>query len=59
MFHEQWKSILDDEFVEAYLHGIVIECLDGVTRRFYPVSSFISVTTLKSMPSTLLLFWLL
>jgi hypothetical protein len=36
MFQEQWKLILDDEFMEAYLHGIVIKCLDGVTRRFYP-----------------------
>ena len=36
MFHEQWKTILDDEFTEAYLHGIVIHCVDGVARRFYP-----------------------
>jgi hypothetical protein len=36
MFQEQWKVILDNEFMEAYLHGIVIKCVDGVTRRFYP-----------------------
>jgi Plavaka transposase len=35
MFHEQWKVILDDEFMEAYLHGVVINCLDKVERRFY------------------------
>ncbi|KAI0065337.1 hypothetical protein BV25DRAFT_1799386 [Artomyces pyxidatus] len=36
MYHEQWSTILDDEFIEAYRHGIVIDCCDGVRRRFYP-----------------------
>lgn len=36
MFHEQWKTILDDEFMEAYLHGIVVHCVDSKVRRFYP-----------------------
>ena len=36
MFNEQWKTILDDEFMEAFLHGIVIHCIDAITRRFYP-----------------------
>jgi hypothetical protein len=35
LFHEQWKILLDDEFIEAYDHGIVIECADGIKRRFY------------------------
>jgi Plavaka transposase len=35
-FHAQWDVIFDDEFVEAYRHGIVIKCCDGVERRFYP-----------------------
>ena len=34
--HEQWKIILDDEFLHVYQHGLVIECCDGVTYRFYP-----------------------
>lgn len=34
--HEQWKVLLDEEFLEAYKHGIVITCCDGVKRRFYP-----------------------
>lgn len=34
--HEQWKIILDDEFIHAYEHGLVIECCDGLMRRFYP-----------------------
>ncbi|KJA13356.1 hypothetical protein HYPSUDRAFT_115550, partial [Hypholoma sublateritium FD-334 SS-4] len=33
--HAQWKELLDDEFLEAYEHGIVIECCDGKKRRFY------------------------
>lgn len=36
LFHEQWKVLLDDEFVEACKHGIVIRCCDGIERRFYP-----------------------
>ncbi|KAJ3512823.1 hypothetical protein NMY22_g15219 [Coprinellus aureogranulatus] len=36
LFHAQWKILLDAEFVEAYQHGLVIDCLDGVCRRFYP-----------------------
>jgi len=34
--HVQWKILLDDEFIEAYKHGIVIECCDGIKRWFYP-----------------------
>lgn len=36
LLHAQWKVILDDEFMEAYRHGIVILCCDGIWRRFYP-----------------------
>jgi hypothetical protein len=36
LFHAQWKIILDDEFLEAWKHGIVILCADGVKRRVYP-----------------------
>jgi hypothetical protein len=31
-----WAILLDDDFLEAYLHGIIIECADGVTRCMYP-----------------------
>ncbi|KJA18100.1 hypothetical protein HYPSUDRAFT_145489 [Hypholoma sublateritium FD-334 SS-4] len=34
-FHAQWKVLLDDDFLEAYEHGVVMECCDGVKRRFY------------------------
>lgn len=36
LMHVQWTELLDDEFVDAYKHGIVILCCDGILRRFYP-----------------------
>ncbi|KAJ7649427.1 hypothetical protein DFH06DRAFT_1282942 [Mycena polygramma] len=36
LMHAIWRLLLDDEFLEAYEHGIVIECQDGVFRRFFP-----------------------
>ncbi|KAF9558890.1 hypothetical protein CPC08DRAFT_763641 [Agrocybe pediades] len=30
------KFLLDKDFMEAYEHGIVVECSDGVKRRLYP-----------------------
>ncbi|RXW14335.1 hypothetical protein EST38_g11521 [Candolleomyces aberdarensis] len=36
LFHAQWKVLLDDEFMYAYEHGIVIECADGIKRRWFP-----------------------
>ena len=36
MFHAQWSILLDDEFLEAWKHGITIRCCDGIERRFYP-----------------------
>ncbi|KAG6905803.1 hypothetical protein DXG01_000659 [Tephrocybe rancida] len=35
--HEQWRILLDNEFLEAYEHGIVLDWIgDGKRRRFYP-----------------------
>lgn len=34
--HAQLSVLLDDEFVEGYIHGVVITCPDGIERRFYP-----------------------
>lgn len=31
-----WELLLDDEFTAAYQHGIIIECADGVVRRYFP-----------------------
>ncbi|KAJ7742183.1 hypothetical protein DFH07DRAFT_964704 [Mycena maculata] len=36
LMHKIWHLLLDDEFLHAYEHGIVIECEDGISRRFYP-----------------------
>ena len=34
--HAQWAILLDDEFLEIYAHGIVLEGENGINRRFYP-----------------------
>lgn len=36
LMHQVWKLMLDDEFITAYQHGIIIRCADGVLRRVYP-----------------------
>jgi hypothetical protein len=36
LYHAQWATILDGEFLDAYVQGIVIDCYDGIRRRFYP-----------------------
>jgi hypothetical protein len=36
IYDAQWSIVLDDEFLEAYKHGIVIGCSDNIQRRFYP-----------------------
>ena len=36
VYHAQWSTILDDEFLEAYRHGMVVKCHDQICRRFYP-----------------------
>ncbi|KAJ6457005.1 hypothetical protein C8R47DRAFT_1248481 [Mycena vitilis] len=35
LMHAIWRLLLDGEFLEACKHGIVVECPDGVSRRFY------------------------
>jgi hypothetical protein len=36
LLHTQWEVLLDEEFLIAYKHGIVVVCCDGNARRFYP-----------------------
>ena len=36
LMHEQWKILLDDEFLEAWKHGIILLCPDGISQWFYP-----------------------
>ncbi|EJD50310.1 hypothetical protein AURDEDRAFT_58600 [Auricularia subglabra TFB-10046 SS5] len=35
-FHTSWKVLLDDDFLEAYEWGMVVDCADGVTRLLFP-----------------------
>jgi hypothetical protein len=34
--HAQWAILMDDDFLEAYEHGMVVKCYDDEWRRFYP-----------------------
>jgi hypothetical protein len=34
--HAQWEVLLDDEFMEAYEHGVVVTGSDKIKRRHYP-----------------------
>jgi hypothetical protein len=36
LMHQVWCLMLDDEFLKAYQHGIILECADGIVRRIYP-----------------------
>ncbi|KAI0070884.1 hypothetical protein K474DRAFT_1687288 [Panus rudis PR-1116 ss-1] len=36
LMHAVWSLLLDEEFLHAYKHGIVILCADGVLQRVYP-----------------------
>ena len=36
VMHAVWRLLLDDEFMDAYINGIVIEFHDGVKRRVFP-----------------------
>ncbi|KAG2029512.1 hypothetical protein BDR03DRAFT_1018277 [Suillus americanus] len=36
LVHAIWGLILDGKFIEAYEHGIVIHCSDGIVRRVFP-----------------------
>ena len=31
-----WLAILDEKFMEAYRHGFLVQCGDGVLRRLFP-----------------------
>ncbi|THH26439.1 hypothetical protein EUX98_g7748, partial [Antrodiella citrinella] len=36
LMHSVWRLLLDNDFVHAYTHGIVMTCPDGVIRRVFP-----------------------
>jgi hypothetical protein len=36
LVHAIWELLLDEEFMKAYQHGIVIMFADGIARQVYP-----------------------
>jgi hypothetical protein len=36
LFHACWDTLLDQDFLHAYRHGIVLKCADGVLCRIFP-----------------------
>ena len=36
LMHAVWDILLDDEFLHAYEHGIVLKFTNGIFRRLYP-----------------------
>ncbi|KAI0631040.1 hypothetical protein C8Q77DRAFT_1062500 [Trametes polyzona] len=36
LIQQIWLLLLDDDFVHAYVHGFVVKCGDGITRRLFP-----------------------
>ena len=36
LMHAVWDILLDEEFLHAYEHGIVLQCADGLFHRLYP-----------------------
>ncbi|EPQ54112.1 hypothetical protein GLOTRDRAFT_94482 [Gloeophyllum trabeum ATCC 11539] len=34
--HAVWEILLDDDFISAYKHSIILTCADGIKRRVYP-----------------------
>jgi hypothetical protein len=57
-FHAQWKALLDDDFIEAWKHGIVILCNDGIKRHFYPrIFTYSADYPEKCMPANAANLW--
>jgi hypothetical protein len=36
LFQAIWMTLLDEEFMDAYINGLVVECADGILQRFFP-----------------------
>jgi len=34
--HAVWSYLMDDDFLNGYINGLVIRCSDGIERQFYP-----------------------
>ncbi|PSR72539.1 hypothetical protein PHLCEN_2v11592 [Hermanssonia centrifuga] len=36
LMHAVWLLLLDDKFMEAYEHGIRVNCADGIIQQLFP-----------------------
>ena len=36
LFHAIWTFLLDDDFIDAYVHGLVAKLVDGIQRLSFP-----------------------
>jgi len=36
LIHAIWELLMDEEFMHAYKHGIIIECADGILWCIFP-----------------------
>jgi hypothetical protein len=36
LFQAIWVLLLDEKFMHAYHHGLVVQCYDGIMRRVFP-----------------------
>jgi hypothetical protein len=43
LMHEVWKHLLDDDFIHAWNHGIIVQYADGIERRVFPRITTLSV----------------
>ncbi|KAG2055212.1 hypothetical protein BDR06DRAFT_982073 [Suillus hirtellus] len=61
LFHGCWDILLDEGFLHAYHHGIVLKCADGVLHRIFPqiftysadYPNKVLIATIKDMGSCL------
>ncbi len=36
LMQKLWLLLVDDDFMKAYKHGVLVECGDGIVRRLFP-----------------------
>ncbi len=36
LYQQIWHLLLDDDFINAYEHGFLVKCGDGIIRRLFP-----------------------
>ncbi|KAJ2920454.1 hypothetical protein H1R20_g16640, partial [Candolleomyces eurysporus] len=54
VFHKQWSSLLDGELISAMQSGIILTCVDGRRRRFFPrIFTYSAEYPEKSLVSTI------